>query len=79
MATMEERKDEIPPSPPTNGKDTPSDVGSVEGLDVLLLATDEHPAHPRNWPVLKRWGVLATLCTFQAFMYVLGAIRLMIV
>lgn len=71
MATMtsKQEKDGIPPTIPINGKETSSEVGSVDGLDVLALATDEHPAHPRNWPLLKRWAILGTLCTFQAFMY----------
>ena len=55
--------------PPTdfNGKENSSEVGSVDGLDVLALATDEHPAHPRNWPTWEKWCVLFVLCTFQAF------------
>jgi len=52
---------------PFNSKENSSEIGSVEGLDVLALATDDHPAHPRNWPALKRWSILAVLCTFQAF------------
>jgi len=59
------------PSPtdkPLNSKETAEEVGSVEGIDVLALATDEHPAHPRNWPLFKRWGILFVLCTFQSFM-----------
>jgi hypothetical protein len=72
MATMEDKKTGIPSSPPhISGKDTPSDTGSVDALDVVLLATEEHPAHPRNWPVAKRWAILFCLCTFQAFMYFL--------
>ena len=75
MATMTSKqyeKNKIPPTIPINGKETSSEVGSVEGLDVLALATDEHPAHPRNWSLLKRWAILGTLCTFQAFMYLPG-------
>jgi hypothetical protein len=67
--TMDEEKNGGSPTVPINGKETNSEVGSVEGIDILALATDEHPAHPRNWPLLKRWGILVTLCTFQAFMY----------
>ena len=69
--TVKQEKDGIPPTIPINGKETSSEVGSVDGLDVLALATDEHPAHPRNWPLLKRWAILGTLCTFQAFVYYL--------
>jgi hypothetical protein len=43
------------------------ETGSIEGLDVLKLATDQHPAHPRHWPFWKRWGILFVLCTFQAY------------
>ena len=72
MATMIEKDGKDGKSPqtniPPNGKES-SELGSVDGLDVLGLATDEHPAHPRNWSLLKRWSILATLCTFQAFMY----------
>jgi hypothetical protein len=67
--TADEEKKTFPINAPQKGIETPSDVGSVEGIDVLLLATDEHPAHPRNWSVFKRWGVLFVLCSFQAFMY----------
>lgn len=59
----------LPPTAQSNGKETCSEVGSVDGLDVLALATDEHPAHPRNWSTRKKWFVLFILCTFQAFMY----------
>lgn len=69
-------KDTTPPGLPLNSKETTLEVGSIEGIDVLALATDEHPAHPRNWPVAKRWGILFVLCTFQAFMYSLNPIRL---
>jgi hypothetical protein len=62
---LEEKK--TPPQIPFNSKENVSEIGSVEGLDVLALATDEHPAHPRNWSALKRWSILAVLCTFQAF------------
>lgn len=62
---LEEKK--TPPQMAFNSKDNITEIGSVEGLDVLALATDDHPAHPRNWPALKRWSVLAVLCTFQAF------------
>ena len=62
-------KDTTLPGLPLNTKETTSEVGSIEGIDVLTLATDEHPAHPRNWPAAKRWGILFVLCTFQAFMY----------
>ena len=46
-----------------------NDIDSVDGLDILDLATDEHPAHPRHWSLLKRWTVLAVLCSFQSFVY----------
>lgn len=61
-------------SPPAmNPKDAASEMGSIEGFDILELATDDSlPAHPRNWNIWKRWGILITLCTFQAFMYVPG-------
>ena len=62
---LEEKK--TSPQMPFNSKENSSEIGSVEGLDVLALATDDHPAHPRNWPALKRWSILAVLCTFQAF------------
>jgi len=62
----EEKKS--PPQTGFNSKENISEIGSIEGLDVLALATDEHPAHPRNWPAIKRWSVLAVLCTFQAYM-----------
>jgi hypothetical protein len=62
---LEEKK--TPPQMAFNSKDNITEIGSIEGLDVLALATDEHPAHPRNWPAVKRWSVLAVLCTFQAF------------
>ena len=72
MASVTNERLEETKIPPTtvyfNGKETPSDVGSVDGLDVLALATDEHPAHPRNWPAWKKWCVLFVLCTFQVFM-----------
>ena len=64
-----EEKKTLPPIAHFNGKETRSEVGSVDGLDVLALATDEHPAHPRNWSTWKKWYVLFILCTFQAFMY----------
>src|SRR5271154_1421965 len=64
---LEEKK--TSPQMPFNSKENSSEIGSVEGLDILALATDEHPAHPRNWPVWKKWSILFTLCTFQAFMY----------
>jgi hypothetical protein len=63
-----EKNANSPTNSPLASKES-SEVGSVEGIDVLGLATEEHPAHPRNWPVLKRWGVLCVLCTFQAFMF----------
>lgn len=70
MTSKEEyEKNDVPPTIPINAKETSIEVGSVEGLDVLALATDEHPAHPRNWPLLKRWAILGTLCTFEAFVY----------
>ena len=70
MPTSKEEyeKNDAPPTIPITAKETSSEVGSVEGLDLLALATDEHPAHPRNWPLLKRWAILGTLCTFEAFM-----------
>jgi len=66
--TSKQEKGELPSAVPINAKET-AEVGSVDGLDVLVLATDEHPAHPRNWSLLKRWAILCTLCSFQAFMY----------
>jgi len=65
----EYEKNDVPQTIPINAKETSSEVRSVEGLDLLALATDEHPAHPRNWPLLKRWAILGILCTFEAFMY----------
>lgn len=62
---LEEKK--APPQMAFNSKENVTEIGSIEGLDVLALATDEHPAHPRNWSAVKRWSVLAVLCTFQAF------------
>jgi hypothetical protein len=67
--TREPSEEEKKASPTIPYRQETSEVGSVEGLDILALATDEHPAHPRNWPVWKKWSVLFTLCTFQAFMY----------
>jgi hypothetical protein len=68
---QEYEKNEVPPTIPMNAKETrtSTEVGSVDGLDVLALATDDHPAHPRNWPLLKRLAILGTLCFFEAFMY----------
>lgn len=65
---VSDEKKPVADSPPVNPvKD--SELGSVEGIDVLELATDDsHPAHPRNWSVWKRWGIMIVLCTFQAFM-----------
>jgi hypothetical protein len=64
----EEKKGALttPSDPQLSPKDV-SPEGSVEGIDILALATDDHPAHPRNWSALKRWSILFTLCTFQAF------------
>ena len=72
MATVEQgiedEKKIAPPPAPYIAKETPPDIGSVEGLDILALVTEEHPAHPRNWPAFKKWLILLILCTFQAFM-----------
>ena len=65
----DEEKNGTPPEVPYTLKETSPEAGSVEGLDILALATDEHPAHPRHWPVWKKWAILFTLCSFQAFMY----------
>ena len=66
----DEEKKPVGSPPPVNPEDSTSELGSIEGIDVLKLATDDsHPAHPRNWNVWKRWGILLVLCTFQAFMY----------
>jgi hypothetical protein len=67
---IDEEKKPVADSPPVNPmKDSMYEVGSVEGIDVLELATDDsHPAHPRNWSVWKRWGIMCVLCSFQAFM-----------
>ena len=77
MATTIAEEKKIAPTDPINGnglenglKESSAEVGSVEGLDILVLATDEHPAHPRHWPLWKRWAILFTLCSFQAFMFV---------
>ena len=61
----EEKKGVV--TPPQASPKEISPEGSIEGIDVLILATDDHPAHPRNWSALKRWSILITLCTFQAF------------
>jgi hypothetical protein len=64
-----EEKKTLPPIAHFDGKEACVEFGSVDGFDVLALASDEHPAHPRNWPTRKKWFVLFILCTFQAFMY----------
>jgi len=66
----DEEKRPVASPPAMSPQDSASELGSIEGIDVLKLATDDsHPAHPRNWNIWKRWGILLVLCTFQAFMY----------
>jgi len=67
---VSDEKKPVAGPPAISPEDSVSELASIEGIDVLKLATDDsHPAHPRNWNVWKRWGILLVLCTFQAFMY----------
>ena len=43
--------------------------GTMGVGQILEIATviDRHPAHPRNWSLMKKWSVLSAYCMLQLF------------